>query len=143
VGTPDLTQTLLAGTPSATPLPPPFALLRTGVVFTTSVQGCNYLGIAGSVVDFDGRPLNGYTVWITGETVDSRLVSGSDNLYGAGGFLLQVGTTPEIRPFAIQVLSADGTQPLSGPYTFLSRDACEYNVALVRFVQVGELPGEG
>lgn len=143
LGTPDLTQTLLAGTPSATPPPPPFALLRTGVVYTTNANGlaCNYVGIAGSVVDFEGSPLNGYTVWITGENVDSRLVTGSDNLYGAGGFVLQVGDTPAILPFAAQVLAQDGVTPLSEPYTFLTRDVCEYNVALVRFVQVRELPG--
>lgn len=142
LGTPDLTLTLLAGTPSATPPPPPFALLRTGIVFVThaGVEGCDYSGIAGSVLDFDGQPLNGYTVWITGEEIDSRLTTGSSNLYGAGGFLLQVGDTPEVRPYAAQVLAADGVTPLSEPVTFLSRDVCEYNVALVRFVQVEDLP---
>ena len=142
LGTPDLTLTLLAGTPSATPPPPPFALLRTGIVYTShaGAEGCAYSGIAGSVVDFDGQPLNGYTVWITGEEIDSRLTTGSSNLYGAGGFLLQVGDTPEVRPYAAQVLAADGVTPLSEPITFLSRDVCEYNIALIRFVQVGDLP---
>jgi hypothetical protein len=142
-GTPDLTLTLLAGTPSATPPPPPFALLRTGIVYTThaGTEGCAYSGIAGSVVDFDGQPLNGYTVWITGETVDSRLITGSSNFYGAGGFLLQVGDTAETKPYAAQVLAQDGITPLSEPVTFLTRDVCEFNVALVRFVQVREIGG--
>jgi hypothetical protein len=140
--TPDLTATLLAGTPSATPPPPPFALLRNRPLYigNAGAEGCSYSGIAGSVVDFEGQPLNGYTVWMTGEEVDSRLVSGSNNLYGAGGFLLQVGTTAEERPYAAQVLAADGVTPLSEPYTFLTRATCDNNVVLVRFVQVGEIP---
>jgi hypothetical protein len=139
-GTPDLTLTLLAGTPSATPPPPPFALLRTGVVYTSSenVTGCNYTGIAGSVTDFDGAPINGLTVWITGESVDSRLVTGSDNTYGAGGFLLQAADALVAQAFAAVLLAEDGVTPLSEPYTFLTRDTCNFNVALVRFVQVRE-----
>jgi hypothetical protein len=141
-GTPDETATLLAGTPSATPPPPPFALLRSRALYIANAgaEGCSYSGIAGSVVDFNGQPLNGYTVWITGEEVDTRLVSGSDNLYGAGGFLVQVGTSAQERPYAAQVLAADGVTPLSEPYTFLTRATCENNVVLIRFVQVGELP---
>ncbi len=141
-GTPDLTATLLAGTPSATPPPPPFALLRDRALYIANAgtEGCSYSGIAGSVVDFEGQALNGYTVWITGEEVDTRLVSGSNNLYGAGGFLVQVGTSAEERPFAAQVLAADGVTPLSEPYTFLTRAACDNNVVLIRFVQVADLP---
>jgi hypothetical protein len=141
-GTPDLTATLFAGTPSATPPPPPFALLRDRALYIANAgsEECSYSGIAGSVVDFDGQPLNGYTVWITGEEVDTRLVSGSNNLYGAGGFLVQVGTRAEERPFAAQVLAADGVTPLSEPYTFLTRATCDNNVALIRFVQIGDLP---
>jgi hypothetical protein len=140
-GTPDLTLTLLAGTPSATPLPPPFVVRPFPLVFTSNAEGgCDYSGIAGSVTGFDGQPLNGYIVWVTGEEIDSRLTSGSDNTYGAGGFNLQVGTSAEIRAYAVQLLAQDGVTPLSEPFTFLSREACEFNIALVRFVQIGELP---
>ncbi len=138
--TPDLTLTLLAGTPSATPPPPPFALIRSGIVRMSNVnaEGCDFLGIAGSVVDFDGKPLNGYVIWITGEDIDNRLVSGSDNTYGAGGFLLPVGTEPEIRPFAAMLLAPDGVTQLSEPYTFLTSDICEFNITVLRFIQVGD-----
>ncbi|MCA9909160.1 MAG: hypothetical protein KC519_10970, partial [Anaerolineae bacterium] len=138
--TPDLTLTLLAGTPSATPPPPPFALIRSGIVRMSNVntEGCDFLAIAGSVVDFDGKPLNGYVIWITGEDIDNRLVSGSDNTYGAGGFLLPVGTEPEIRPFAAMLLAPDGLTPLSEPYTFLTSDICEFNITVLRFIQVEE-----
>ncbi len=140
LATPDATLTLLAGTPSATPPPPPFALIRSGILFraNASTAGCRFAGIAGSVVDFDGRPLNDYIVWVTGEAIDSRLLSGSDNTYGAGGFLIQVAEEPVAQPFAVQLLAPDGVTPLSEPYTFLTRDVCEYNVALVRFIQVRE-----
>jgi hypothetical protein len=46
-----------------------------------------------------------------------------------------------VLPFAAQVLAQDGVTALSEPYTFLTRDVCEYNIALVRFVQVADLPG--
>ncbi|MDX2137722.1 MAG: hypothetical protein SF123_06470 [Chloroflexota bacterium] len=140
-GTPDLTLTLLAGTPSATPPPPPFVVRPFPLVYTSNAQGgCDYSGIAGSVTGFEGQPLNGYIVWITGEEIDSRLTSGSDNTYGAGGFNLQVGTSTAVRAYAAQLLAPDGVTPLSEPFTFLSREACEFNIALVRFVQVRELP---
>ncbi|MCC6614461.1 MAG: hypothetical protein IT320_13355 [Anaerolineae bacterium] len=136
--TPDLTLTLLAGTPSATPPPPPFALIRSGIVRMSNAgtEGCDYLGIAGSVVDFDGKALNGYVIWITGEDIDERLISGSNNTYGAGGFLLPVGTEPEIKPFAVLLLAPDGVTEVSEPYTFLTSNICEYNVTVLRFVQV-------
>jgi hypothetical protein len=141
-GTPDLTATLLAGTPSATPPPPPFTLLRGRALYIANAtsEGCNYSGIAGSVVDLNGQPLNGYTVWLTGEDLDTRLISGSSNLYGAGGFLVQVGTVAQERPYAAQLLAPDGVTPLSEPFTFLTRALCENNVVLIRFVQTRELP---
>jgi GT2 family glycosyltransferase len=111
------------------------------LVYTSNAEGgCDYSGIAGSVTGFEGQPLNGYIVWITGEEIDSRLTSGSDNTYGAGGFNLQVGTSAAVRAYAAQLLAPDGVTPLSEPFTFLSREACEFNIALVRFVQIRELP---
>ncbi|MCA9905756.1 MAG: hypothetical protein KC547_17995, partial [Anaerolineae bacterium] len=60
------------------------------------------------------------------------------NTYGAGGFLLPVGTEPEIRPFAAMLLAPDGLTPLSEPYTFLTSDICEFNITVLRFIQVEE-----
>jgi len=99
--------------------------------------GCNWASIAGSVTDTDGLPLNNYGVQIrhVADNLDVKVFSGSALTFGPGGFELAIGGTPQAGEFVVQLFSPAGA-PVSEEYTVMTRDTCEENVAVLRFVQV-------
>lgn len=100
-------------------------------------SGCNWASIAGSVTGIDGQPLNNYGVQIqhVADTLDVKVFSGSAVTFGPGGFELVIGGTPQAGEYTVQLFSPAGA-PVSEVYTVTTRDTCEENVAVLRFVQV-------
>lgn len=82
-------------TPSATPTPtetPTPRVTRSPWPFTyeltyeTPVYGCNWMGVAGTVIDIDGEDLRGYPIHIWGGGIDVVVNSGDKQNYGDSGW---------------------------------------------------------
>jgi hypothetical protein len=144
---PTPTSELLPGpTETFTPLPPesfaPIGLqfvLEGGVpAFTanTNGQGCNWLSIAGSVIDSSGTGMSGYRVRIVGTERDETVFSGTAPSYGNGGFELVLGNIPAEQNYVVQLQTPRG-EAVSPEYAVVTQADCAANVMILRFVQVG------
>jgi len=115
----------------------PFALLSGGLIYIANPEGrggCNWSSIAGSVSDVNGEGINGYTVRIVGENVDSTLISGSNRGFGGGGYELPLSETARDATYTVTLYDPNGVQ-VSAPVTAITRADCA-NITAVRFVGV-------
>lgn len=128
----------LAATPTAEIASFAFALAELDIDYAASEAGCDWLGIAGTVTDAQGDGVDDLTVRVRGQEDDTDLTSitGSSEAYGPGGFELQLGDTPQLAPYTIQLFDTDGTA-LSQEYLIVTSDACDQNVVVVAFVPGG------
>lgn len=99
--------------------------------------GCNWSSIGGAVTSISGAGIQGHVIRITGENVDEELLSGSSNAYGPGGFELSLGTTARDATYNVQLLDSTGI-PLTPEYTVLTSARCDWNMSIIRFVEVAE-----
>jgi len=127
-----------ASLPPATPTPTraPFPFTAGPVRYepNRNDQGCQWLGIAGTVTGLSGEPLPGLAIEITGENFRSVRFSGSADGWGRSGFEFQVGAAPRPATFTLLVLGPTGA-PISEPVTVETGVTCQTNVALVEFRQ--------
>jgi len=93
--TPTPTRTPTPITPSATPTNTPMPTPRVTrspwpftyeITYETPVYGCNWLGVAGNVVDIDGNDLSGYPIHVWGGGIDEVVTSGDNQRYGDAGW---------------------------------------------------------
>jgi len=126
---------------TATPRPSP---TRSVFTFTAGigyqvhpVQLCDWMGVAGTVVDLDGRHVTGAFVHIWGlGGVDELVAVGANPRYGASGWELRLGRAQIVGNWNVQlVASPDKQVPLSDIYTISMPGDCDRNLALVRFQQ--------
>lgn len=126
---------------TATPRPSP---TRSVFTFTAGigyqvhpVQLCDWMGVAGTVVDLDGRHVTGAFVHIWGlGGVDELVAVGANPRYGASGWELRLGRAQIVGSWNVQlVASPDKQMPLSDIYTISMPGDCDRNLALVRFQQ--------
>ncbi len=131
-------------TPQGTPIPPdeqgdfPFTLQHGRVIYITNpgARGaCNWSSIAGSVMNYDGSALNGYGVRVVGEGLDETVATGSAPGFGPGGFEVSLGSVARDAQFIAQLLDPAGA-PASPVYTVETLADCDYNIAVLRFVEV-------
>jgi len=118
----------------------PFQLLQPpGIVYATNENGreCEWLSIAGTVVDLNGEPSNGLRVRFVNQLTqeENTVFTGSSATFGDGGFEFVIGTAPEINGYFVQLLSQT-SQPLSEEMTIVTSGQCEQNVAIVNFEQI-------
>ena len=147
--TPSLTPTVtLTDTPSASvtplgtntpePSPFPFRLRNNQVAFTSNfanTAGCQWQGFGGAAFDLAGSPLNGIRVHIyDGQTVELYTASGTNTLYGPGGWEMQVATGINAQTYFIELQSVDGTV-ISPTVQVTFPGSCEGNLAVVNFEQ--------
>ena len=113
-----------------------FTLGDPGVDYAPSASGCEWSGIAGTVTGLQGEGLDDYGVRIRSQQGDlnATVATGEAPDIGPGGFELQLGDTPELAPYTVQLLDAAG-EPVSEEYLVVTSDICEQNVTLVSFVQ--------
>lgn len=105
-------------------------------------SGCAWQGVAGRVVDLQGRPVAGYYVTLFGsfgdEEIDvTTLTGGAQAIYGEGGYEFYLGSQPldsagELR---LQLLDANRV-PVSAVIVVDTFAACDKNLVLVNFKQV-------
>ena len=124
----------------------PFALESDPIAMAGAVfhkdGDCNWQGVAGRVVDLQGRPVIGMRVKLTGiydgKTVElTTLTGGASAWYGDSGFEFVLGNTiiASTQSLAIQ-LNDQSFLPISAQVIFDTYDTCDKNLILINFKQV-------
>ena len=118
-----------------------YALQAGSIGYTTQFshpdEGCNWLGVAGTVYDLQGEPVVEQIVHVEGPSefwMDS--ITGSHLEYGEAGYEITLGNGPfdSDGDYSIQLLSSLG-QPLSEQIALGTFSGCDRNLILVNFVQ--------
>ncbi len=163
--TPTVTATATPETPTETPTVQPSETLAVTPIFPTSsgnslytfalqaapsavssttfkpATGCAWQGIAGTVVDMQGRHLVNIGIQLkgtyNGKTISTQSISGTHTEYGESGYEFPLGTTPIASTglLAIQLVDQSGL-PLSEQVIFDTYATCDKNLVLVNFRQV-------
>jgi len=138
--TPTVTLTPTA-TASVTPRPSP---TRSVFTYTASityqvhpVQVCDWMGVAGTVMDLQGKPALGAFVHIWGlGNVDQSVAAGDQPNYGGSGWEVQLARAQIVGAWNVQLISSPETKiPLSDIYTISMPGDCKKNLARVSFQQ--------
>jgi hypothetical protein len=157
--TPSITPTFPPPTPSRTPTPTPtdtptpgpsptVTATRSAFPFTKDLDspqylqnyansaGCNWMGIAGEVLDTEGRPVaaNQFVVHIWDGGVDQRVPAGGAPAYGPSGWEQYLFDAPRIQEHNIQLETTNGTA-VSQVYRVQTRASCNQNLVYFVFVQ--------
>lgn len=141
---PSLTPVSLV-TPSITPTPTktPKASFSATVTYIDSTiihseAGCNWQGVAGTIVDANNADMLGITIRLSGfysaKSRNELTVSGIAPAYGKSGFEFFLGTVPisSEELLFIQLLDQAGL-PLSDNIPLDTFNDCSKNLALVKF----------
>ncbi len=131
-------------TPTATPRPT-FVLSDGSPAWVQSdtvnpARGCNWMGVAGQVLDTAGEAVNGITVLLggtyEGKPIQITAVTAAGTAYGDGGYEITLADDPNATKgtLYVQLFASDGA-PLSSQYTFRTYDSCEKNLVLINFTQ--------
>jgi hypothetical protein len=124
------------GTPPTSP--PPFPFGNQPVQFTsnnTNTAGCAWQGIAGQVLDLAGQSYtNPLTVEVSGGGLPSVISAqtGSNTLYGASGYEIQIANGINTGTYFVQLKSGSGTV-VASQVQITFPGTCEGNLALVNF----------
>jgi hypothetical protein len=108
-------------------------------VFPTN-HVCNWMGVAGHVVDMQDRPATGITVQLVGSLnrryVEQTSLTGTALAYGPSGYEFTLTDIPvtSIRSLSVYLLDQAGL-PLSEKVTFDTFDDCTKNLVLINFKQ--------
>lgn len=96
---------------------------------------CNWSSIGGTVVDLENRAVRGYRVQLIGDDVNETLETGSSPGFGPGGFEYQIGRDAVELSFTAQLFDPSGA-PVSDVYRFNTSSRCDWNIAVLRFVEI-------
>ena len=143
--TPENSQT---PTPTETPtgpspVPPPtlspylYTLRQDQVIFTqnfANAAGCAWQGIGGQVFDINGSPLNGLKIHVFNTGIDRVVDSGTNSLYGPGGWEVPLDNKISAATYFVELLSPAGTV-ISPRVNVVFPSDCARNVGLVNFIQ--------
>jgi hypothetical protein len=157
--TPSVTPTFPPPTPTRTPTPTPTDTPTPGPSATatatfspfpftkdlTSPQylqnfansaGCNWMGVAGEVLDLDGNPVGTgqYVVHVWDSGIDQRVKVGDAPAYGPSGYEQFIFDAPRVQEHSIQLETSNGTA-VSQVYRFQTRASCNQNLIWFIFVQ--------
>jgi len=128
-------------TPPATATPrAPYGATITAIESTIihPEQGCNWLGIGGSVVDSSNAPVLYMTLRLTGsingQPVEKLTVSGTALDYGQSGFEFDLGDEPVAsnKLLVLQLFNQAGERQ-ADDINIITYDDCNKNLILVRF----------
>lgn len=100
----------------------------------TGEQGCQWLGIAGTITGMAGEPLPGLAVELNGDNYRSVQFSGSAQRWGDAGFEFQLGSAPRAAAYTLRVLGPTGG-PISDQVSIQTGSTCQTNVAIVELTQ--------
>ncbi len=133
------TETPTGPTPTLAPTLNPYLYeLRQGqVIFTqnfANTAACAWQGLGGQVFNTEGTPLNGLKIHVFGSNFDRTVDSGSNSLYGPGGWEVPVDNKISAQTYYVELLSPGGTAVSARIQVTFPSD-CARNVALVNFIQ--------
>ena len=103
--------------------------------------GCNWMGLAGQIIDFDNQPMKDVVVEVGGTLegmpIFGLAVTGESSVYGPGGFEIKLGDEPVESDDALWVVvyDLDGNKIIS-PVYFSTYSDCEKNLIVMNFVKV-------
>lgn len=99
--------------------------------------GCNWLGMAGEVLDAMGQPVppDTYRVHVWGGGIDNRVLVGSAPDYGPTGWEQFLFSEPVVRDYLVQLESLEGTA-VSHIYAVQTRASCNENLVRFDFYQL-------
>lgn len=138
--TPLPTETPTGPTPTLAPTQNPylFELRQNQVIFTqnfANTAACAWQGLGGQVFNTEGTPLNGYKVHVFGTNFDRTVDSGSNSLYGPGGWEIPVDNKINAQTYYVELLSPSGVTVVSARIQVTFPSDCARNVGLVNFIQ--------
>ena len=128
-------------TPTLTPRPSPTRSPFTYTAIITlqvhPVQVCDWMGIAGTVTDLQGRPALGAFVRVWGlGNLDQTVVVGANPIYGPSGWEVRLARAQLVGSWNVQlVASPEAKTTLSDVYTISMPGDCKRNLALVSLQQ--------
>jgi len=112
-----------------------------GTLFSAD-HGCNWMGVAGHVVDLEGRPLSGLIVQLSGvlgqSLINETSLTGLAPQYGKdNGYEFTLANTPSDSHATLWVRLVDQSYlPLSPKIRFDTYSDCSKNLILINFKQV-------
>jgi hypothetical protein len=126
-------------TPRPSPTRSPFTYTAVITLQVHPVQVCDWMGIAGTVTDLQGRPALGafVRVWGLGD-FDQTVAVGANPIYGPSGWEVRLARAQLVGSWNVQLkLSPEATRSavLSDVYTIAMPGDCKRNLALVSFQQ--------
>jgi len=135
------TETPIGPTPTSSPTRSAFPFTKTNnspfyLQNYANSAGCNWLGIAGEVLDLNRNPVSPgqYRVHVWGDGVDQRPDVGGAPAYSPSGWEQFVSNTPIIRNYNVQLEINNGTA-ISEVYSVQTRASCNQNLVRLDFVQ--------
>ena len=110
--------------------------------FAYPAKGCNWIGVAGQIFGADKKPKLNLVVVVKGvyggKPIEVIGVSGTiaGDIYGPGGFELQIGNTPLATKgqLSVQVFNLEGN-PLTKAVVFDTYSDCTRNLIIINFTQ--------
>ena len=137
--TPLPTETPTGPTPTLAPTQNPYLFeLRQGQVILTqnfaNTAGCAWQGLGGQVFNTEGTPLDGLKIRVFATNFERIVDSGSNSLYGPGGWEVPVDNKISAQSYYVELLSPGGTIVSDRIQVTFPSD-CARNVALVNFIQ--------
>ncbi len=127
-------------TPRFTPSTLPFTVKAVRYQAHTGTEGCNWMSIAGLVINVEGAPFNvgqrllAVRITSSNNRIDQIEPVGTTSTLGEGSFNVFVNPIPIVEDYTIQLLGATGA-PVSEPVALQTRSGCEENVAVIEFQQ--------
>jgi hypothetical protein len=106
--------------------------------FTQPDAGCNWVGVAGQVLDNQSKPVDHVAVVVkgkfNGKDVNQAGNSGTATAYGPGGFEVLIGEQSEdtLGNLTIQLFD-DKNKPLSDIYPIVTYQDCQKNLIVYTF----------
>lgn len=135
------TETPIGPTPTSSPTRSPFPFTKTDtspfyLQNYANSAGCNWLGIAGEVLDLNRNPVppGQYRVHVWGNGVEQRPNVSGAPAYSPSGWEQFVSNSPVVRDYNVQLETENGTA-VSQVYTIQTRASCNQNLVRVDFVQ--------
>jgi hypothetical protein len=144
---PTLTEDALL-TPSNTPGSQgqfAFALQSSPAYIAASVMhpeaGCKFLGVGGSAIDLQGRPVQGFIVELGGvleaKRLDQTSLTGTAGKYGDAGYEFTLSDSPWDSQNSLWVRLVDQNRlPISAKVFFNTFADCNRNLVIINFKQV-------
>lgn len=121
--------------PTLSPYPflvqPGTPLLRDS--FADGTTGCEWQGVAGTVVDQRGEAVVGVEVRVRSASGEQTALAGTDTDYGPSGWEVRLSGAPRAEQVTVALWADD--QPVSPAVEVVFPATCTQNLALINFVQ--------